>query len=220
MTKFSVRLKELRTSKGLTQQKLADYIKVSKSSVNMYERGEREPGFETIEAIADFFNVDIDYLLGKSDIHNRMLNLQALENSVNQNSVYFHKKFHRIPILGQIAAGLPIYAEQNIEDYTYTDLNGGSEYFALRIKGDSMTAAHIQDKSVIIVRQQENVENGEIAVVMVNDENATVKRFKRNGNIVMLSPQSYNPEHETQVYDLRTDSIRILGKVVRCIIDF
>ena len=73
MSKFSLRLKELRQSKNLTQQKLADYLKTSKSSVNMYERGEREPGLEMIETIADFFNVDLDYLLGKSDIPNKAL---------------------------------------------------------------------------------------------------------------------------------------------------
>lgn len=73
MSKFSARLKELRQSKNLTQQKLADYLKTSKSSINMYERGEREPGLEMVETIADFFNVDLDYLLGKSDIPNKAL---------------------------------------------------------------------------------------------------------------------------------------------------
>ncbi len=67
MSKFYRRLKELRTLKKYTQQELADYLKISKSSVNMYERGEREPGLDMLEAIADFFNVDLDYLMGKSD---------------------------------------------------------------------------------------------------------------------------------------------------------
>lgn len=70
---FSLRLKELRTSKGLSQSKLADCLGTSKSSINMYERGEREPGLEMVENIADFFNVDVDYLFGKSDIPNRAL---------------------------------------------------------------------------------------------------------------------------------------------------
>lgn len=70
---FPQRLKELRKSKGLSQQKLADFLGTSKSSVNMYERGEREPGLEMVESIADFFNVDVDYLFGKSDIPNRVL---------------------------------------------------------------------------------------------------------------------------------------------------
>lgn len=67
MSKFHLRIKELRVSRKLSQQELADLLKISKSSVNMYERGEREPGLDLIEAIADFFNVDLDYLMGKSD---------------------------------------------------------------------------------------------------------------------------------------------------------
>lgn len=72
MSKFSERLKLLRTEHGLSQQEFAKQLgNISKSSINMYERGEREPGLETLEAIADFFNVDMDYLLGKSDVPNR-----------------------------------------------------------------------------------------------------------------------------------------------------
>lgn len=73
MSDFKSRLKELRASVGLSQSALADAIKTSKSSINMYERGEREPGIATLEAIADFFNVDMDYLLGKSDCKNYYL---------------------------------------------------------------------------------------------------------------------------------------------------
>ena len=75
MAKFNIRLRELRKSRGLSQQKLADYTKVSKSSINMYERGEREPGLETVEVFADFFNVDMDYIIGTSDVPNKALAL-------------------------------------------------------------------------------------------------------------------------------------------------
>lgn len=74
MSKFSERLRLLRNAKGLSQADFAKQIKISKSSVNMYERGEREPNFTTLEVIADYFNVDMDYLLGKSDIENRSQN--------------------------------------------------------------------------------------------------------------------------------------------------
>lgn len=73
MSKFSERFKELRQSRKLSQQELADKLNTSKSSVNMYERGEREPGIEMLETIADFFNVDMDYLLGKASIVNKTL---------------------------------------------------------------------------------------------------------------------------------------------------
>lgn len=73
MSKFSERFKELRKSRNLSQQELANYLKTSKSSVNMYERGEREPGIEMLENIADYFNVDMDFLLGKSQTANHLL---------------------------------------------------------------------------------------------------------------------------------------------------
>ena len=73
MVSISIRLKELRVSAGLSQQALADATSISKSSINMYERGDREPGLDTIEAFADFFNVDLDYLLGKSDTPRKTL---------------------------------------------------------------------------------------------------------------------------------------------------
>ena len=122
--------------------------------------------------------------------------------------------FHRIPILGRISAGQPLYAEQHIEGYTLTDLNGGAEYFALRVSGDSMNAARIQDGDILIVRRQEAVENGEVAVVMVGDEDATVKRFYATGSTVTLMPQSTNPAHQPQIYDISTTPIRVIGKVV------
>ena len=89
--------------------------------------------------------------------------------------------------MGLISAGLPLYAEQHIEGYTYTDLNHGEEYFALRVKGDSMNAARINDNDVLIVRKQCTVENGEIAVVMVGDNDAVVKRFYQNGSEYHIS---------------------------------
>jgi repressor LexA len=82
-----------------------------------------------------------------------------------------------------------------------------------------MTAARICEGDIIIVRQQEQVEDGEIAVVMVDDNDATVKRFHRNGRTVTLTPQSYNPVHQVQVYDLKQTHIRIIGKVIRVVYD-
>ena len=128
-------------------------------------------------------------------------------------AVPYNPVMHRIPILGDIAAGLPIFSEENYEGYTYTELNHGGKYFALKVKGDSMTAANIPDV-------QPTVENGEIAAVRINHDTFTIKRFKQEKNIVMLMPQSYNPEHQTQIYDLKQDDVEIVGKVVECKVGF
>lgn len=122
---------------------------------------------------------------------------------------------HRIPILGRISAGLPLYAEEHIEGYTLTDLNGGGEYFGLRVQGDSMNALRINEGDIIIVRKQDEVEQGEVAVVLVDEEDATVKRFYSSDTTVTLMPQSTNPEHEPQMYDLSKTRIKVLGKVIK-----
>ena len=214
MAKFAERLKALRTSKGLSQADFSRQVNTSKSSINMYERGEREPSFEMLERIADYFNVDMDFLLGKSDIANRnqLSNLSAPMLPYNPT--------RKIPILGRISAGLPLYAEEHIEGYTYTELNGGAEYFALRVTGDSMTAARIYDGDTLIVRRQDIVENGQIAVVIVGDDEATVKRFYRDGKQITLMPQSTNHIHQPQVYDSSQTRIRVIGLVVKNEITF
>ena len=83
MPKFNERLKLLRQETGLSQQDFAKQVGLSKSSVNMYERGEREPGLETLEAIADYFNVDMDYLLGKSEHRSKTAWLEGLDKSID-----------------------------------------------------------------------------------------------------------------------------------------
>ena len=102
-----------------------------------------------------------------------------------------------------------------MEGYIWVEVGSAGEYFSLRVKGDSMNAAHIFEGNLLIVRKQDIVENGEIAVVMIDDNDATVKRFHRQGNIVTLMPQSTNPEHLPQIYDTKKTSVRIIGKVVK-----
>lgn len=157
------------------------------------------PRIDKIEAMSNYFGVS------KADLVEEQLPSDAISYAPTQ----------RIPILGRISAGLPLYAEEQIEGYTYTDLNHGGEYFALRVHGDSMDAIRIYDGDLLIVRKQDIVEDGEIAVVMVNDDEATVKCWHKRENIVMLEPKSTNPAHQMQIYDARETPIRVIGKVVQ-----
>lgn len=202
------RLKNRRVQLGLTLLDVAEQLDTSEATVQRYESGNiKNIPHEKIVDLAKILNCTPSYLMGWDELPNNIL---------PEGAKPYNPIIHRIPILGYISAGLPLYAEEHIEDYTYTEYNGGAEYFALRVKGDSMNAAKINDGDLLIVRRQETVENGEIAVIMVNNDNATVKRFKRQGNTVQLIPQSYNAEHQIQLYDLKKDAIRILGKVVEC----
>lgn len=198
----------LRTENNLTQSEFAKIAGATDKAVSSWEKGTRSPKLQYTKPICEHFGIDLNSFIDESnDIYKPGLPSGAIPLDL--------PSMHRIPILGRIAAGLPLYAEQNIEGYTLTDLNGGAEYFALRVTGDSMNAARIQEGDILIVRRQEEVESGEIAIVMVGDEDATVKRFYSTKDTVTLMPQSTNPKHQPQIYDLRKTKIRVLGKVIK-----
>ena len=182
---------------------LAAALCVPFSTVSDWVHGRKYPRMDKVQAIADYFGIT------KSDLTEERSPLPSGAVPIDLSSC------HRIPILGRISAGLPLYAEEHVEGYTLTDLNGGAEYFGLRVQGDSMNALRINDGDIIIVRRQEEVEQGEVAVVLVDEEDATVKRFYCSDTTVTLMPQSTNPEHKPQLYDLSKTSIRVLGTVVK-----
>ncbi len=213
MSKFSERFKLLRKERGLSQAALATELGFTKSSVNMYERGDREPGLESLETIADFFNVDMDYLLGKSDVQNRFLYTPAsdAESVALPDNILSMPATYTVPLLGTIACGEPILAAENIEDNVEVPEHIHAD-FALRCKGDSMINARIHDGDIVYIRQQPAVNNGEIAAVLIGDE-ATLKRVYVYEDHVVLQPE--NPAYEPLVYFKDAmQAVRILGKAV------
>lgn len=203
MPKFGLRLRQLRTARALSQMEFSKQIGISKSSVNMYERGEREPGLETLERIADFFNVDMDYLLGKSDMVGRITNLPS--------NVIPLPQMRQIPLVGTIACGAPTLADEHIEDYINIPKQILAD-FALTCKGDSMINARIFDGDIVYIRQQDTVDNGEIAAVLIDGE-ATLKRVQIFEDHISLEPE--NPQYRPLVYwGEEMNNIRILGKAV------
>ena len=213
MSKFSERFKLLRKERGLSQAALATELGFTKSSVNMYERGDREPGLESLETIADFFNVDMDYLLGKSDVQNRFLYTPAsdAESVALPDNIIPMTATYTVPLLGAIACGEPILAAENIEDNVEVPEHIHAD-FALRCKGDSMINARIHDGDIVYIRQQPAVNNGEIAAVLIGDE-ATLKRVYVYEDHVVLQPE--NPAYAPLVYFKDAmQAVRILGKAV------
>lgn len=213
MSKFSERFKLLRKERGLSQAALATELGFTKSSVNMYERGDREPGLESLETIADFFNVDMDYLLGKSDVQNRFLYTPAsdAESVALPDNIIPRPATYTVPLLGTIACGEPTLAAENIEDNVEVPEHIHAD-FALRCKGDSMINARIHDGDIVYIRQQPAVNNGEIAAVLIGDE-ATLKRVYVYEDHVVLQPE--NPAYAPLVYFKDAmQAVRILGKAV------
>lgn len=202
---FKTRLKQLRNEKKINQRELANFLKVAPSTISMYESGQREPNFEVLEALADFFNVDLNYLLGKSDKTTKLM----LDDSPTSQGL-------QIPVLGTVAAGIPISAVEDILDYEEIPLawQNQGEFFALKIKGDSMEP-RMESGDVVIVKQQSDASSGDTVIVLVNGDDATCKRLQKTDNGIMLV--STNPKYPPMFYsneDIRTKPVVILGKVV------
>lgn len=221
MPKFNERLKLLRRETGLSQQDFSKQLGISKSSVNMYERGEREPGIETLEAIADYFNVDMDYLLGKSEHRNKTAWLEEIDKSVDLDILRSQVKFEnlfpiekkRFPLLGEIACGKPIVANEERELYVEAGATIQAD-FCLRARGDSMTGARIYDGDIVFIQQADMVEDGEIAAVIIEDE-ATLKRVSYYPEKDLLILKAENSKYEDLIYSgEELNHIRILGRAV------
>ena len=202
---FRTRLKQLRNEKKINQRELANFLKVAPSTISMYESGQREPNFEVLESLADFFNVDLNYLLGKSDKTTKLM----LENEQKPQGL-------QIPVLGTVAAGIPISAVEDILDYEEIPQSWESqgEFFALKIKGDSMEP-RMESGDVVIVKQQSDANSGDTVIVLVNGDDATCKRLQKTDNGIMLV--STNPKYPPMFFskeDIVNKPVVILGKVV------
>lgn len=205
---FGKVLRDLRTRNNMTQKQLAEAVGRSESTIGMYERGHREPDFETLEAIADYFNVDMDSLTGRSPVE-RMNPLSPPYDFQPMPQIY------RVPRLGAIACGVPILAEENIEDYD--DVPAWIKCdFTLLCKGDSMINARIFDGDIVCVKLQPTVESGEIAAVMVGDDEATLKRVRLFEDHIVLEPE--NPMYKPLTFwGEEMNRVRIIGKATHFI---
>lgn len=198
------RIRARREELGMSQDELGKRLGYkSRSSINKIELDQRNLTQSKIKAIADALDTTPSYIMGWDEP----------AESVPGAVPYIPNK--RIPVLGRISAGLPLYAEQNIESYMSIELPDDGEYFALIAHGDSMDALGIKDGYTLIVRRQNAVDDGDVAVVLVDGEDATVKRFYQSGNCVTLMPQSTNPKHLPQIYDTEKIDICVQGKVAK-----
>lgn len=192
-------LKEIRQSKKISQQKLADKIGVSRSTIAMWETGGSQPDNDNLKILADYFQVSTDYLLGNSP-------KETAEK----------KKGIKIPVLGRVQAGIPVDAIEEIIDYEEIteEMASQGDYFGLVIRGQSMMPRMVEG-DVIIVRKQSDVDSGDIAVVLVNGNDATVKKIRKTESGIELVP--LNPSFDIIYYtneEIENLPVSIIGKVV------
>lgn len=194
------RLSILRKQKNMTQGDLAKLLGIAQSTLSGWETQKFEIDDRNKLRIADYFGVTIDYLLGRSD------------DPVQRTE----KKGVKIPVLGRVAAGIPITAVEDILDYEEIDesIAKTGEFFGLKIKGDSMEPM-INDGDVVIVRKQEDVKSGEVAIVLVNGDDATCKKLVKHDNGISLI--SYNPTYAPLFYtikEIETLPVQVVGRVM------
>ena len=195
------KLKELRKKKGLTLEYIAEQLNTSKQTIHRYENGiiSNIP-HEKIEKLASILNVSPSELMGWDDGIFSVYNVMPIERK-------------RIPMLGSIACGEPIYAEEQYGSFVLTNAELDAD-FCLKAQGDSMIGARIYDGDIVFIRSQSSVDNGEIAAVIINDE-ATLKRvyYYPEEQKLILSPE--NPKYAPFVYiKEELDTIKIIGKAV------
>lgn len=188
-----LQLKNLRKKAGITQMQLSEYMGVTQATLSGWENEKFEIDTASLKKIADYFNVSVDYLLGR-------------ETQKNKKGVL-------IPVLGRVVAGIPIDEIEEILDYeeiTQEMANSG-EFFALKIKGDSMMP-RMQENDVVIVKKQAQVDNG---IVLINGNEATCKKVQYNEKGVSLI--SYNSSYAPMFYtkeECLTLPVAVIGKVV------
>lgn len=197
--KIPLKLNKLLKERNVTQAEVSRRLGIPPTTLTGYFKGTSTPNPGNIQKLADFFGVAKSVIDPRFSMPNNMVKV---------------KEFVAIPILGQIACGEPITAEENIIGYReelLSHLPSGNVFY-LKTKGDSMTPT-IPNNSYVMIREQADVEEGEIAAVLVNgNTEATLKRIKRQGEMVMLMPdnKSYNP------YIITKDNpARILGKAIK-----
>lgn len=198
-------IRELRLKKGITQEELGRIIGVQKSAIRKYESGvvENIPR-SSIQKMAEYFGVRPSYLMGWED--------ESTFDIFSIPGITPIKK-KKLPLLGDIACGKPIFADEEYDGYIEVD-DGITADFCLRAQGDSMINARIYDGDIVLVKQQPTVDNGEIAVVLIGDE-ATLKRvfYYPEKQKLILSPE--NPKYEPFVFiGEELNEIKILGKAV------
>lgn len=194
-------LKELRISSHQTQQQIADLLGITRAAYTNIENGKRGCDADNLVTLARHYGVSTDYLLGRTDYSD----IPAPTT-----------KGKWIPVLGNVQAGIPIEAIEDIIGYEEisNEMAQSGDYFALRIRGDSMEP-RMHEGDVVIVRKQDDAETGDVCVVMVNGDDATVKRIKKSPEGLFLIAN--NPAFEPMFFSNREIDelpVQVIGKVV------
>lgn len=194
------KIKALRKQNKLTQEELAKKLGVAPTAVSAWERNANKPLMDKIMVMADMFDVPFTHFF----------EVDEYDDTYEVN----------LPVYGNVSCGEGLVVFETPTEYrsTPTDWIKSGDYFYVRASGDSMIGARIFDGDMLLLRKQDEVENGEIAAVCLDDEILLKRVFRTNGSFIL---QSENPSHPPRIFNPKTDkNIRIIGKLEKLIVEF
>lgn len=203
------KLKELRKLARLSQQEVASFLGITSQAYGHYERGDRTPDPQTLKKLAEYFGVTVDYMLGDiREIDD--------EDKIKAIGGFALPPMRTIKVYGEVVCGKPVCEWETDEGTVSIDYKYPEEYFALKVRGDSMINAGIRPKSIVIVHKQSWAESGDIVVACLDGE-STLKRYKAKDGVIVLMPE--NPAYEPIIVPKKSN-LYIFGKVVECKVRF
>lgn len=206
-------IKSLRLEHNLSQEQFAKIFKVAPSAVGMWENNKRVPNEDTKEAIADYFNVDMNYLYGKTPIRNSYRDIKIYENAgIN---------FYRIPLYPPLCCGKGAFVDDDIIEYVAVPSKGLSSpenYFCQIAKGESMKDAGINDGDLLVFEKANIVPNGTIGCFCIDENEAMCKKYKEQNGIIILQPM--NSDFDSIFIDPLNNCFKCLGKLKKSIKNF
>ena len=201
---------------------VARKTKIHPSTFSDWKKGKSSPKYDKIQIIADYFGVEADWLAGKSEFKTKKEMLQHFDNKSNldvikEQMIDVQENTTRIKVLGKVAAGVPRHMQDEYvigyEDVS-NDMIKDDTVFGLEINGDSMSP-RILKGDVVIVREQNDAESGDVVIVTINGDEATCKRLMKYADGISLI--SFNPAYEPMTFsnkEIEEKPVRIIGKVI------
>lgn len=212
---------EMLNEKGVKNIEVSRATGIPASTFSDWKKGKSSPKREKIEKLAEYFEVNPDWLAGTSDFKTKEDALQRLDAVSDLEALRLDVMDAKvgnveIPVLGEVAAGIPIFAQENYIDYECISEHQAKqgEHFGLKIKGDSMSP-RISEGDTVIVRQQNDAESGDIVIVLINGDRATCKRLMKYKDGISLI--SFNPAYEPMQFtnkECEEKPVKIIGKVI------
>lgn len=204
---------KLLNEKGVTAYKVGKETGIAASTFSDWKSGRSVPKQDKLQKIADYFGVTVDYLMtGESPVPKLPKGAVPVDASM----------FVKIPVIGSVRCGEPIFAESNIEGYenVYVEsLRNGETYFFLKAKGDSMVNAGINEGDLLLIKGQSDVESGEIGIVNINGDEETLKRIIKKDKAIILQPE--NPAYETKIFmGKELNDLHIQGRLMQVVKKF